>query len=320
MFEEGWVCLSFDFANFDGSLEEKAALERLALCVLLGDLGEHDEKDLMRRLFLDHDFMKVRANGMRAEIFGNRASGTAGTSAGNKVVALSILMYALAGCARKKFLCDGDDTLVFVPESELRYLPSWLRRMRKLRVVPKVENVARRVSEVVFCRAKVVDTVNGPCLVKDPLDALRGQTNTDRHLSGKLVDYWTTLANGFSIAYAGVPVLGSLGGMYPAVGRVDNSLLAGSGIEYMLKSDSRLRSMEVTEAARLSFADVFGISVGSQLRIEGWLRQHGTMLTEAIASRAGLYVPTVGTFRVGEFSAGNVRFCPEGGRWFVPPA
>lgn len=295
MFDPGYVCLSFDLSNFDGSQELKGALERRCTVQTLLKLGYESEAGFYKELFKSFDFIRVEADGVKAELFGNRASGTAGTSAGNKIVMLAILVYALRGCEFKKFLCDGDDTLVFVPEMEYRlHLNSWLRRMRRCRVQPKLENVAYSWEDVVFCRARIVVTAGGPVLVKDPYDAFRGQTNFDRHLSPRFLDYLTTLADGFRNSYSGVPVLGEMHEMFLRGGVHDATTLASSGIEYVFRTDSRLRAIPITDSARSSFARAFGIQPDEQRLWERRFVEIRESLADSVSRAGGVEIPSVG--------------------------
>ncbi len=131
----------------------------------------------------------------------------------------------------------------------------------------KVENIAFAPHEVVFCRSKIVETINGPTMVKIPLDAFKTQTCIVRHFKGsQLPDYLSTLRDGFSNLWAGVPVMHKLGHMFPE-GRVNKKLLSGTGIERWMHTSHGTRH-EITMAARASFERTFGISPEVQIALE----------------------------------------------------
>lgn len=282
MVRPGWTCFSFDFSSFDGSLGQVATEERLAFRRFMERRGECDP--WLVKTLRTQEMMVVDTRDVKARIAKNRGSGTAGTSIGNKICALSALQWAVGRAndlKAVKYYCDGDDTLLVVRNDQLPFMSSWRRRLMMLGLESKIENIATSPEEVVFCRAQPIDTVNGPFLCKRPLDAMMTQTNLCRHWRGdsrRFADYLATLHVGFRDVYAGVPVLGQLCKLFPMGGRVDKELLAGSGIEYLLKNDRRKRSYLVTDEARVSFAAAFGISCVEQQLCEKWLSELGDEL------------------------------------------
>lgn len=284
MVEAGDEVLSCDWSSFDGSLGWLGVWEREGFyecCVEL--FGE----DTALKLVLEtQNFCKVQAGPLRAEIFGNRGSGTAGTSTGNKLVVLAALFYclgpAMLGSGAVKLFCDGDDTLIIVPKrwQGARWYRSWSRRLTELGLETKIEQCLLdasgnpAVDRLRFCRAGVVDTARGPFLCKIPQDALKVATNIRRHFRGpQFLDYMQTLCVGMTDVYGDVPILCEMGPLFDVGAKVDKELLDNAGLEYMLKLHSSGKAGVITKQHRLSFERTYGVAVDLQLRCESALRQ-----------------------------------------------
>ncbi len=280
MIEPGDIVLSCDWSSFDGSLGWLGVWERLQFLAIMEELYGPDPA--LREVILTQNDCKVQAKALYGRIFGNRGSGTAGTSSGNKMVVIAAILYALGPAMRGrngcKLFCDGDDTLIIVPKEWQgeRWVSSWCRRFTELGLETKVEQIivdspaVQAVDEVRFCRAGVIDTPRGPFLCKSPSDAIRVVTNLRRHFRGPQIrDYATTLAIGLRDTYGDVPVLKELWKWFDVGGHYNRLLYESSGLEYMLqKTTCRWQGTEPDHNHRMSFYRTFGMPPTVQIHCE----------------------------------------------------
>jgi len=279
--------LSFDFTSFDGSLGKLAVWERDAFYVEMVRLyGEKKCANLKRTL--DHqNVINGKGKAMETNIYGNRASGTAGTSTGNKIVVIAALRFALGpGFKHIKIYCDGDDTLLFIPDRYMPFVQSWRDRLGRLGLTSKIENHAKHWRDIVFCRAKIVLATRGrtvPILCKQPDAAIVSSTNIVRHFRGnEFSTYLHTLRECGEIAYEGVPILHALGRLFPR-GKADMSKL-GCGHEFILAREAKQRqgkvfipstpdedqavSQLISDEVRHAFYLSHGVTPAKQIEIE----------------------------------------------------
>jgi len=283
MVSPGDVVLSIDLASFDGSIGETGVVER-------NDFLENAEKlfgeDRQLRVVIEtQNRCTVQAGPLRAQLYGNRGSGTAGTSTGNKKIVLAALFYSLGPAARGhnavKLFCDGDDTLIIVPREFQgdRWYRSWCRRMTELGLEMKLEQVLVDTPEnpvtddIRFCRAGIVETSRGPFLCKIPTDALKVATNFRRHFRGsRFRDYCQTLSVSYKGTFGDVPVLCELSGLFDIGGRVDRGLLESSGLEYMM-GKTCTEAGQISYKHRVSYWRTWGVTPEMQLQCEQALRE-----------------------------------------------
>lgn len=296
MIEPGDMVLSCDWTSFDGSLGWLAVWEREEFLHQCERVWGRD--DALRRVIESQNDCKIQAGPLKGRIFGNRGSGTAGTSTGNKMVVLAALRYALGpamrGAGGVKLFCDGDDTLIIVPRryqptAEKDWVRSWVRRLSELGLETKVEQqifdspAAPACDHVRFCRAGVVDTSRGPFLCKKPLDALKVMTNIRRHFRGpRFMDYLQTLSVGCGDVYGDVPVLCALTDMFDVGGRKSQDLLDGAGMEYMISRHKSGKAGLIENNHRVSFFATWGVPPDDQIRCENALRAFGRELRELV--------------------------------------
>lgn len=279
--EPGDLVLSLDWTSFDGSLGELAVVERNCFLKMMEKKFGRDND--LRVVIETQNFCRVQGGPVRAKIYGNRGSGTAGTSTGNKVVVLAAIAYCLGpafgGGGGVKLLCDGDDTLIFVPKKwrgeNDKWVKSWVRRFSALGLETKVQQKIRSedgssaLSDIRFCRAGVIRTCGGPFLCKEPFDALKVLTNFRKHFQGtRFTDYLQTLSVGLKHTYSHVPVIAGYSQLFDVGGRVDRDMLDNAGFEYMMSRQKEDGTLHVTEDARHSFHETFGVSPSDQVRCE----------------------------------------------------
>lgn len=281
MFPANWQCWSIDCSSYDGSQGELAVLERNVCLEFFRDRNYEHYRELKRAL-LGQNRLNVRADGIRAGIYGNRASGTAGTSVANKLVMIAALKHAAKvsyDAGQIKFYCDGDDTLLFVAPEAMRHENSWMRRLGRLGLEVVVENRATCFEDIVFCRSKPVETSEGVMLVKMPKDAYKTMCGVVRNFKGgELRDYFATLKDGYGRLWNGVPVMSKIANIFGG-GRVNRNLLSSDEkFKWGYLGVTPINHIPITRAARASFMRVFGISHAAQLEIEDLCDQIGELM------------------------------------------
>jgi len=270
MMQPGYVMLSLDATAFDGSLGP-LVLEDQELCLAMFR-ARHCPTEWLEMSFAGQRRLEVRSGGLKASIFGNRASGTARTAVGNKTLFVGSLRFAIGEDwdeGRCGLLSAGDDTLVCVPEELFqRRGDAWWQRMAQLGIEVKVENVARMTTEVLFCRSRPCRIDGVWTMVKTPESALLNVLNLTRHFNGcNLGGYLGALHCGFRNLWSGVPVLWRLHTLYPALKPVAWTL-GSSGTEKYLDLSER-SSAPPDEMAREDFALAYGVSPSQQIELEG---------------------------------------------------
>jgi hypothetical protein len=289
--ERGDFVLSCDWKSFDGSEGWLAVDERDEFYIWVQETFGDDPALL--EVLRTQTRCTVIGGPLTGKIFGNRGSGTAGTSTGNKLVVLAALFYSLGPALRGrnacKLYCDGDDTLIIVPrqfqglnpETGRPWYLSWVRRLEQLGLETKVEqklpdSMDTPASEAVrFCRAGVISTSRGWLLCKNPVDAMKVMTNFRRHFTGsQFKDYLQTLSVGLRDVYGDVPVLCGLWRLFDVGGRVDKELFDVSGMEYMIARNKSGGPGLITEEHRWSFFHTWGLSPTDQRRAEAALTDY----------------------------------------------
>ncbi len=296
----GDLVLSLDWTSFDGSLGELAVVERMEFLRRMENMFGTDAS--LRAVIETQNCCRVQGGPVRAQIYGNRGSGTAGTSTGNKCVVLAAIAYALGpafgGRRGVRLLCDGDDTLIFVPSrfadptanGGRGWVQSWVRRFSQLGLETKVQQQIRidspeSVQQIRFCRAGVFDSANGPFLCKEPFDALKVLTNYRKHFRGKrFPDYLQTLSVGIRNTYEHVPILRLFSCVFDVGGKNDKSLMDTAGFEYMMARQNSVGLKAPDVQARLSFQTTFGVSVEDQLRCEAALAEEIPNFRKALSA------------------------------------
>ncbi len=297
MVEPGDAVLSCDWSSFDGSLGWLGVWEREAFLAVCEELWGVDEA--LREVLRTQNFCSVESVSFRARIFGNRGSGTAGTSTANKIVVLASLFYALGpamlGRGGVKLFCDGDDTLIIVPKkwqgarNGQGWYSSWARRLTALGLETKVEQIlfpedGDVVPRIRFCRASVIETSRGPFLCKIPSDVIKVATNIRRHFRGPYFRaYMSTLSVCLRQCYGDVPVLCELWRWFDLECTVNVSLLDNCGLEYMMQKTHTLGSADdITPIHRASFAATFGLQPSVQQHFEHLIRSSSSEVVEAL--------------------------------------
>ncbi len=303
MVEPGDLVVSVDWKNFDGTLGWLAVWEREEFYRSCERLYGSDPA--LREVIDTQNRCVVQAGPLKAQIFGNRGSGTGGTSTGNKIVVLAAIKYCLGPAAQGKtgckLYCDGDDTLIIVPRrwqgtnpaTGIPWLDSWVKRFTHLGLLTKVEQLIPDTSEeaardgIRFCRAGVIKTSRGWLLCKKPSDAMKVMTNFRRHFrGGRFADYLKTLSVGMNRVYGDVPILCRIQELFNLYeGSFDEQLYDSAGMEYMLQRHRKTEPGIISPQHRHSFWRTWGVTPVNQVACEQALDKLSEDFHQIMAAR-----------------------------------
>lgn len=273
------IVFSLDASRFDKHVDEE--MLKIEHSVYLMSNPNREFAGLLRRQLRNTCFS---TKGIKYRTRGKRMSGDMNTALGNCVIMLLMLEAYLVWCLKWDCLDDGDDVLVLLEAADFdRFRATVGKAFLEFGMVVKLENVARSLSEVVFCQSRVVVGRNWSKFVRDPVKVMSCA------LSG--VRYWNDVNARASLLYSigtcelvlslGVPVLQefALAIRRNAVGGRLNTNMVG---DLSVRMARELRSspfklndvqpVEVSEEARASFAVAFGWDEEYQLRLEAALR------------------------------------------------
>jgi hypothetical protein len=277
---ESPVCVSLDASRFDKHVSRDVLYqEHLYYLNSLGNPAELKEILAMQ--------MKNKCstkNGVKYTVDGGRMSGDINTALGNCLI---MIMMILASCDGLKLdaevLDDGDDCLLIFERSHLNRvvaaLPGiFLEYGQEL----KVENIAYNISDVVFCQSKVITTVEGPMFVRDWRKVLsHACTGTKYWDNPRMVRPMMGLVGMCELAMSrGVPVLQpfALAVIRNSQGKTAKTTTIDPGVVMRIKNELgsfdtayERKSLPITDAARESFAETFGVEIWEQQAIEAIL-------------------------------------------------
>lgn len=274
------VCYSIDASRFDAHVSQQLLTVEHSV-YLRAWRGDRKLQRLLNYQIVNHGWT---SNGIRYKCPGGRMSGDMNTALGNCV--LMVLMVATAmkelGYRVRNWdmLCDGDDCLVFIdhPPNNFHHLLS--AQLARAGMTIKIEGIARELSEIEFCQSRVVQTVEGYKMVRNPMKVLSTALASNKwfrepkHIDGHL----TRLGLCYLAITMGVPVLQSfaLAMLRNGRGRVCKTQGMLGGVMYKARTEfnahgGNIRPLPITTEARVSFADAFGIEPPEQLAIEAIL-------------------------------------------------
>lgn len=248
--------------------------------------------------------------GVKYVSVGGRMSGDMNTALGNCIIMI-LMVSAAFRHVRYQMLDDGDDCVVIVehdqltsavsgdPDGDFLSSRSIADRFLAFGHEIKVEMVTDNFNQISWCQCSPVQWSPGRWkMVRDPwrtmTNALMGGKFKDVGRIGPLIN---TIGYAETILNLGVPVLQEW-----ALALVRNSgteavveLSESDGLHHRLKAEMRLlrlkgikdvRAAPITEQARLSFSEAFGIPVHEQLSMEaalaGWVFSIGGWCGEVI--------------------------------------
>lgn len=273
------VVVSIDASRFD------AHVGRALLTVEHSIYLRYWRGDRMLQRLLNYQLVNRgwTSNGIRYKCPGGRMSGDMNTALGNCLI-MTAMVAAMARHLQWQpgnwdMLCDGDDCLLFLDGSD--HLDQIVATLARAGMTIKIEAKAYCLEDVEFCQSRPVWTADGLKMVRDVRKTLAGALTSNkwfrepRHIDAHL----TRLGKCYMAISLGVPVLQEFAAAMLRNGRGKVArTMPMSGVMYKALAEykahmGKVEPVPVTDAARASFADAFGIGVAEQLVIERLLRE-----------------------------------------------
>lgn len=252
------------------------------------------------------------SKGLRYKVAGRRMSGDMNTALGNCVIMIAMLMAWLRDCSKFDILDDGDDALVFLERVDLERLlarveSDFLNYGFKVRV----EGVFDSPHKVEFCQSKIIEYEVGKYkFIRDPWKVMSTAMAGARHWSQLGARRRLVKAVGLCerVLNLGVPILQAYAdALLRNSGRV-MPLFMGEESSIMIRVRRELRTLglnlhgvrsaNITDEARLSFYEAYGVTSEEQITIENKLASWTFDITgmywapEEVDVRAWLQVPS----------------------------
>jgi len=268
LFDKPYI-LMMDHSKFDASLSR--------------ELIEIVEHGLYSQFTSDLNFLTALKSQLRNKCYskhgiryaceGRKMSGEYNTSCGDSIVNLSIIMHAMeTSGVRYHPLINGDDSVV-ICESNPNLTPDDFKRYgMKTEVLYGTE-----FSDIEFCQCKPIEVRPGVWrMVRNPTRVMsRGVVSVKRYNGIG----WAKLVHSIGLSELacndGIPVLQEFAlYMIRAAKKYTNQHIA-SEISYRARLErQKVEPTPISDCARVSFADTFGLSPTDQLSIEESLRRH----------------------------------------------
>lgn len=275
------VCISLDCSRWDKHIgEELLRAEHLVYKTLNNDpfLAQLLEWQVHNRCWTQ--------GGVFYRTLAKRNSGDMNTALGNCLLMCLLIRVAMReiGVNIWDALDDGDDCLVFIRKEDLEKvmgrLPAiFLEMGHEL----KVDEPVSDPHDVVFCQTKLVDTADGPLMVRDWKKVLSQGTSGTRHWGDPRIfrDMLWAVGKCELALNRGVPILQAYGEalVRNGSGRAPKQFEGEFEVHYkalhMAKSYgvgwSGVESGEITDEARSSFQRAYGLTSWEQSQIEDTL-------------------------------------------------
>lgn len=230
------------------------------------------DKKLRHLLTLQSNNKCVTRNGIRYRMKGTMCSGDYNTSLEDNAINYAIIERVFLG-VRHDEIIDGDDSIVIIESSDLKYID--LSLFKRAAMTTKAE-VVYDISDADFCQCKLVRTISGPLMVREPHRVMSRSSYTIKTYNTR--KSYERLAKAIAMCEKscnrGVPVLQAYADMLlRSFEHVD--ALKGELDEMLAIRNVRLstESLEISEEARIDFFIAFGVPRHRQLEIESWFSQ-----------------------------------------------
>lgn len=219
-------------------------------------------------------------NGVKYAVRGGRMSGDINTALGNCLL-MVIMVRAAMGELDTKYdlLDDGDDCLIFIERSDFERVKEQLPAIFKaFGQELKIENIAERPSEVLFCQSRMVFNGKHHVMVRDWRKVLSQACCGTKHwnIPDMVRPMMGMVAACESVLNAGVPILAPFAaalhrmsrGRMAKLNACDSGLLRRYQIELGTDKTPTFLNSEISLEARLSFQETFGVMISEQRTIE----------------------------------------------------
>lgn len=227
------------------------------------------------------------AGGISYKCPGGRMSGDMNTALGNCLLMLIFTATTMKLLGFKpnqwNMLCDGDDTLIFTEERHANYIrANFPSTFNKAGMTIKLEGEAKSIHDINFCQGKIVECDDGLKFVQNPVRSYsRALVSTRHYQHPKAVDKVLAQIGRCELAInMGVPVLQEFALAMLRNAKCEDgarSTPTFSGRIYKAQKEWKshggiVKALAITDRARESFQEAFGIEVWEQLWLESILR------------------------------------------------
>ncbi len=217
---------------------------------------------------------------LRYKVKGRRFSGDMNTALGNCLVMCAMIYaYAEERGINIKLMNNGDDCVIFMESEDVaRFhvgLEEWFYEMgfRMTREAP-----AYKLEAVEFCQMRFIQTSEGPIMVRN-IDAAREKDSMCLFPlnSEKAMRKWLWAVGECGLALTGgIPVMQAMYECYMRNGvdsNMDNAVQLQRGAVFLRKGLAS-KHMPVSDEARVSFMEAWGMTPDEQVALESYYEQH----------------------------------------------
>lgn len=202
--------------------------------------------------------------GTKYKVLGTRASGEITTSIGNCIINHLILSDFLDRCgiSKRSIIVNGDDSIVIIEKTSSNELDFGV--LASYGYMTKLDVQTDNLEDVSFCQSKILTTLNGPILIRDPTRAISRTlhiTRPELDSEDKIRRHFHTLAQGELCCNAGVPILQAF---YTYMDSMHTKTIGGYDFSLELKKTNTNKYRRITDETRAQFHLAFGISIATQ--------------------------------------------------------
>jgi hypothetical protein len=222
---------------------------------------------------------------------GIRASGDMNTGLGTCLIACSLVhSYFTRIGVRYRLINNGDDCVVITEREDAHHVDGLFEHCKRAGYWMVIEDPVHEIEHIEFCQSHPVLTSAGWNMVRNfPVSVSKDMVSL---LPLRTTGDWERWAHDVgmcgSATNMGVPVLYELYNSLARAGRGtfgDHALLRGGGLYFASLGLSGER-LEITDAARVSFWEAYGVAPNRQVLLEQYYRSHTWDLH---ATRHGIY-------------------------------
>lgn len=238
--------------------------------------GDSYLKQLLKWQLVTKGFLRTEDKCFQYTVQGGRCSGDMNTAVGNILIACASVHAFLdhVGLLGKTRVLDaGDDCVIIGEAGDIERAAGLLQPwFVQLGLIMKVEPLAYTLEGISFCQTNPVFDGSVYKMVRDPRVTLtKDQVLLDHHSLRFLRSQYSSIGDcGISLT-GGMPILQeyymSMGAGTPVQRGYTNQRLIDSGF-YQLARGMHEEYRPVTDAARVSFANAFGICPSLQIALE----------------------------------------------------
>jgi len=299
------VCCALDMSRFD---------QHVSLWLLRQEHRWYKKmnpsKEFAKLLRWQENNKGMTSSRIKYQIRGKRMSGDMNTALGNCILMLLMTAWGMEQLgipvSDYNMLDDGDDNCLFVEAKWLTHIQSKMPElMLSLGMVLKIEKVSTTFPSVLWCQGHPVETAEGWKFVRKPAKVLSAALINPKHLiQGRRQKLISAIGYGELALNRGVPVLQAYARALIRAG--DGKFVAFDPTNkywHLLKHEVKTMDKagltaatpgHITDQARLTFHEAFGIPPAEQVVLEDYLDKWTFTIMGSVHSPATLLPKGVG--------------------------